>query len=68
MEESKKAEGFIEILFKYEGSKLVLVVTLFNLAHTIKNELKDGFRVVNATISCSRDETLDSLIQKWCPK
>ena len=68
--ESEEAEDFMEILFEYEGSKRALVVTPFNLVHIIENELKDGFGIDNAAVSCSpsRDNTSDFLIQKWYPK
>ena len=67
-EASDEAEDVIEILFEYEGSKRALAVTPSNLVHIIENELKDGFGIDNATVSCSRDKTSDFLIQKWCLK
>ena len=66
--ESENTEDFIKIMFEYEGSKRVLVATPINLVHIIENELKDGFGIDNATVSCNRDKTSDFLIQKRCPK
>ena len=64
--ENEEAEDFMEILFEYEGLKRALVVTSFNLVHIIENELKDGFGIDNAIVSCSRDKTSqDFLIQKF---